>query len=299
MKCDALWQQLVSQAQQDIRQEPLLAGLYHGQIINHPNLGSALSTLLANRLNDTYIPALELRDVFAEVFAPGSNAARASCQDMLAYLERDPAITGLPQVLLYLKGFMALQGYRAAHWLWQHNRHSLAVYLQSRISETFDVDIHPAARVGCGVMLDHASGIVIGETSVVEDNVSILQGVTLGGTGKECGDRHPKIRAGVLIGAGAKILGNIVIGEGAKVGAGSVVLKAVAPHTTVAGVPAKQIGCPESRMPALDMCQNLANELANPTIVAPAVSLAAANEPPQIALDDSAVAAATSDPHQR
>ena len=267
MKCQALWQQLVQQAQEEIRQEPILAGFYHGQIINHPNLGSALSALLANRLYDTHIPALELRVVLSDIFAPGSDIVTAACQDMRAVQARDPAITGLPQVLLYLKGFMALQGYRAAHWLWQHDRRMLALYLQSRISETFDVDIHPAARIGRGVMLDHASGIVVGETSVIEDNVSILQGVTLGGTGKESGDRHPKIRAGVLIGAGAKILGNIEIGEGAKIGAGSVVLKAVAPHTTVAGVPARQVGCPGSPMPALDMCQNLDSELAGASVL--------------------------------
>ena len=155
--------------------------------------------------------------------------------------------------LLFFKGFQALQSYRIAHWLWVQGRECLALFFQSRIALTFGVDIHPAAKLGKGIMLDHATGIVIGETTIVEDDVSIMQEVTLGGTGKECGDRHPKVRRGVLISAGAKILGNIEIGENAKVGAGSVVLKPVAPHTTVAGVPAVVVGRPVSASPALDM----------------------------------------------
>lgn len=159
--------------------------------------------------------------------------------------------------LLYLKGFHALQGYRVAHWLWQQGRHSLAVFLQNQISVVFSVDVHPAAQIGRGIMFDHATGIIIGETAVVEDDVSILQNVTLGGTGKEHGDRHPKIREGVMIGAGAKVLGNIEVGRGAKIGAGSVVLQPVPPHTTVAGVPAHEVGHPDCDKPSLDMNQGL------------------------------------------
>lgn len=176
--------------------------------------------------------------------------------DLSAVRLRDPAVDKYSTPLLYLKGFHALQAYRIGHWLWGEGRKALAVYLQNQISVSFGVDIHPAAQIGCGIMLDHATGIVIGETAIVENDVSILQSVTLGGTGKTCGDRHPKVREGVMIGAGAKILGNIEIGRGAKIGAGSVVLHPVPPHTTVAGVPARIVGKPTSDKPSLEMDQN-------------------------------------------
>ena len=262
MNIESLWQKIIEQATLAIEKEPLLANLYRCHLIEQPSLGAALSNILASKLFDTYMPANQLEQLFNQEFSKTTAILYNSSRDMQAVCERDPAISGYPEVLLYLKGFIALQGYRVAHQLWQDDRRHLALYIQSRISETFDVDIHPAAVIGKGVMLDHANGIVIGETTVIEDNVSLLQGVTLGGTVKETVDRHPKVRAGVLIGAGAKILGNIEIGQGAKVGAGSVVLKPVKPHTTVAGVPAKQIGSPESIMPALDMCQSLEKELA-------------------------------------
>ncbi len=263
MNIESLWDDIVSQTQHSIAQEPLLRKLYQNQIIEHKSLSCAISHILASKLFDVYMPLHELEQLINNAYDNSPNIINATARDIEAVRERDPAISSYPEVLLHLKGFMALQSYRVGHYLWQQNRKQLALYLQSRISEVFDVDIHPAAVIGKGVMLDHAHGIVIGETSIVEDNVSILQEVTLGGTGKESGDRHPKVRAGVLIGAGSKILGNIEIGEGAKIGAGSVVLKAVAPHTTVAGVPAKTIGSPESIMPALDMCQNLEKELAS------------------------------------
>lgn len=262
MNIESFWRQIQDQATNAVQSEPLLSNLYRSHLIEQPSLGAALSNILASKLFDTYMPASQLEQLFNQEFAKSNCILHHASRDIQAVCERDPAISSYPEVLLYLKGFMALQGYRVAHQLWHAGRHQLALYIQSRISETFDVDIHPAAVIGKGVMLDHANGIVIGETSVVEDNVSILQGVTLGGTGKESGDRHPKVRAGVLIGAGAKILGNIEIGQGAKIGAGSVVLKPVKAHTTVAGVPAKQIGSPESIMPALDMCQSLEKELA-------------------------------------
>lgn len=259
----SFWEEILIEAKQAISQEPLLTNLYRSHIIDQHSLPAALSNILASKLYDTYMPACELERLFNEKFSEMPYLIDCCIYDIKAVKQRDPAVENYPEVILYLKGFLALQAYRISHCLWNRNRKSLATFIQSRISVIFDVDIHPAAVVGKGVMFDHASGIVIGETTVIEDNVSILQGVTLGGTGKESGDRHPKVRAGVLIGAGAKILGNIEIGQGAKIGAGSVVLKAVLPHTTVAGVPAKQIGSPESIMPALDMCQNLEKELAD------------------------------------
>ncbi|MDP9128589.1 MAG: serine O-acetyltransferase, partial [Pseudomonadota bacterium] len=180
--------------------------------------------------------------------------------DLIAITERDPAAKNILVPFLFFKGFRALQAYRVAHWLWRMERRTLASYFQSRISSCFVVDIHPAAVIGKGIMMDHAHGVVIGETAVVEDNVSFLHNVTLGGTGKEKGDRHPKIRSGVMIGAGAKILGNIEIGAGARVAAGSLVLKNVAPHVTVAGVPARIIGNAGCESPAQEMDQTLRDE---------------------------------------
>ena len=176
-------------------------------------------------------------------------------QDLQAARERDPAARSTAEIILCYPGLHAVWSYRISHWLWQRNRQHLAHHVQSRLSEKFGVDIHPAARVGCGIMIDHGTGLVIGETAVVEDDVSILHGVTLGGTGKQCGDRHPKVRRGVLIGTGAKLLGNIEVGEGAKVGAGSIVLDHVAPHTTVVGVPAKPVGPKLTDLPAFTMDQ--------------------------------------------
>jgi serine O-acetyltransferase len=180
--------------------------------------------------------------------------------DIKAVKDRDPAADSYLTVILNLKGFHAIQAHRLANCLWQQNRKELARFIQSRTSEVFGVDIHPACKVGHGIMFDHATGIVIGETAVIEDNVSILQSVTLGGTGNEQGDRHPKIRAGVLIGAGAKVLGNIEVGEGARIGANSVVLSAVPAHTTVVGVPAKVVGKPSCPCPAESMNQNFLDD---------------------------------------
>jgi len=177
--------------------------------------------------------------------------------DICAVRDRDPAVQYCAIPLLYLKGFHAIQGYRVAHWLWGRGRFALARYLQNQISVVFGVDVHPGAKIGKGILFDHATSIVIGETAVVGDDVSILQSVTLGGTGNETGDRHPKIGEGVLIGAGAKVLGNIEVGVGAKIGAGSVVLQPVPPHTTVVGVPAKIVGRPECEKPSLNMKQGI------------------------------------------
>lgn len=255
--CDnqAIWQTIIQEARELAEQEPMLASFYHATIIKHESLGAALSYILANKLMTPSMPAMAVREVIEEAFCADPSLTDAAACDICATVTRDPAVAHYSIPLLYLKGYHALQGYRVANWLWKQGRKALATYLQNQISVACQVDIHPAARVGCGIMLDHATGIVIGETAVVEDDVSILQDVTLGGTGKESGDRHPKIREGVMIGAGAKVLGNIEVGKGAKIGSCSVVLQAVPAHTTVAGVPAKIVGRPQSDKPSLDMDQ--------------------------------------------
>ncbi|MGL5225160.1 MAG: serine O-acetyltransferase, partial [Aeromonas sp.] len=226
-------------------------------ILNHKNLRSALSFQLANKLDSATMPAIALREVIELALRSEPGLLAVVAADICAVQQRDPAVDLFSTPLLYLKGFHALQGYRVANWLWSQGRRSLALYLQNQISVVFGVDVHPAARIGKGIMFDHATGIVIGETAVIEDDVSILQNVTLGGTGNESGDRHPKIREGVMIGAGAKVLGNIEVGRGAKIGAGSVVINPVPPHTTVVGVPAKIVGRPGCDKPSLDMDQGL------------------------------------------
>ena len=251
------WDKIRAEALSLVNEEPMLASFFHSTILNHDSLRSALSFQLANKLASAVMPAIVLREVIETALAAQPDILDAAAADICAVKERDPAVRYYSTPLLYLKGFHALQGYRVAHWLWQHGRHSLAVFLQNQISVVFSVDVHPAAQIGRGIMFDHATGIIIGETAVVEDDVSILQNVTLGGTGKEHGDRHPKIREGVMIGAGAKVLGNIEVGRGAKIGAGSVVLQPVPPHTTVAGVPAHEVGHPDCDKPSLDMNQGL------------------------------------------
>ncbi|MDA1369521.1 MAG: serine O-acetyltransferase [Proteobacteria bacterium] len=252
-----LWQQLKTEAQEVIQQEPLLASYVYACVLNHESLESALSFILANKVSDDVMPVVTVRELFDNAFAAAPQMIEHAACDIRAVFDRDAAICSYLPVILYLKGFQSLQVHRLAHFLWSNNRKQLALFIQSRNSEVFGVDIHPACVMGKGIMLDHATGIVIGETSVIDDNVSILQGVTLGGTGNEQGDRHPKIRSGVLIAAGAKVLGNIEIGEGAKIGAGSVVLNDVAPHTTVVGVPARTVGKPSSETPAETMNQNI------------------------------------------
>jgi serine O-acetyltransferase len=201
------------------------------------------------------LPTMLIRDVIKEAMQDDPNILRAAEVDMLAVFSRDPACEDLTTPFLFYKGFHALQAHRIANWLWLNGRRTLAQFFQSQISVTLGVDFHPAARIGSGIMLDHATGIVVGETAVIEDDVSILHSVTLGGTGKTSGDRHPKIRRGVLLAAGCKVIGNIEVGEGAKVGAGSVVLDNVPPHVTVAGVPARIVGTTAEAIPSHDMNQ--------------------------------------------
>ena len=250
---DPIWEQLREETQRAASNEPVLASFLHATILHHDELECALSFHLANQLDSAAAPAMMLRELMLSAFSSDHEIRCAIRDDLQAVLDRDSACHEYHLPFLYFKGFQALQSHRVAHWLWQQGRQSLALFLQSQVSQKFGVYIHPAAKFGHGIMLDHATGLVVGETAVVGNHVSILQSVTLGGTGKEDGDRHPKIGDGVLISAGAKILGNIKVGEGAKVGAGSVVLQEVPPHTTVAGVPARVVGVPNSETPALDM----------------------------------------------
>jgi serine O-acetyltransferase len=254
-----LWDKIRAEAARDAEKEPMLASFLHAAVLYHRRLEDALSFLLASKLGSPTLTALSLRDLIDEAFGdPGIGVAIRA--DIEAVVARDPACGGYSVPLLYFKGFHAIQAYRVAHHYWMSDRKPLALYLQSRISEAFAVDIHPGARLGKGLLFDHATSIVIGETAVIEDDFSMLHEVTLGGTGKAGGDRHPKIRRGVMIGAGAKVLGNIVIGEGAKIGAGSVVLHDVPPHCTVAGVPARQVGYPAHALPALEMDQAIEDD---------------------------------------
>lgn len=252
-----VWEAIRQEAVEQTEVEPMLASFYHATILKHDKLADALSYILANKLATVSMPAMAIRDVVAEALSNDITISTFAAYDIQAIVDRDPAVAMYSIPLLYLKGFHALQGQRIAHYLWQQKRHALAIYFQNQISVTSQVDIHPAANIGHGIMLDHATGIVIGETAVIENDVSILQNVTLGGTGKQSGDRHPKVREGVMIGAGSKILGNIEIGVGAKVGAGSVVLDNVPAHTTVVGVPAKIIGSPHCAKPSLEMEQRV------------------------------------------
>jgi serine O-acetyltransferase len=235
--------------------EPIMSTFFHATILNHDTFEGALSFLLAGKLDSPVVSSMAIREIIEEAYRKEPSIIRAAEIDIKAIRERDPACNSYSTPLLFYKGFHALQSYRVAHWLWTQERHSLAFYFQNQMSAIFGVDIHPAASIGCGIMFDHATGIVIGETAIVEDDVTMLHGVTLGGTGKVQGDRHPKIRCGVLIGASASIIGNIDIGEGAKVGAGSVVMKDVPAHVTVAGVPAEVVGKPTGSSPAEDVDQ--------------------------------------------
>jgi serine O-acetyltransferase len=254
---DILWHRIHAEATRDAQSEPLLASFLYSVILNHERFEDALSFILASKLGSTTLTAVSLRDLIQVAYAGDPSICVAARADIEAVVARDPACLGYSVPLLYFKGYHSIQAYRVAHYYWISNRKPLALYLQSRISEVFAVDIHPGARLGKGLLFDHATSIVIGETCVIDDDFSMLHEVTLGGTGKAGGDRHPKIRRGVMIGAGAKVLGNVVIGEGAKIGAGSVVLSDVPPHCTVVGVPAKPVGIPSSSLPALDMNQEI------------------------------------------
>jgi serine O-acetyltransferase len=255
---DPIWQEIRREAEEVVRSEPALGGFIYATILSKDRLEDAVCHRLAQRLNHSDVDAGLIADVFDQVLHDCPELGRAFRADLAAVYDRDPACNRYVEPLLYFKGFHALVTHRFAHELMKQGRRDFSLYLQSQSSRIFGVDINPAAKIGIGIMLDHGTGIVIGETAAVGDNCSILQNVTLGGTGKETGDRHPKIGANVLLSVGAKVLGNIKVGDCSVVGAGSVVLKEVPPRTTVAGVPAREIGparCPE---PARAMDQRLA-----------------------------------------
>jgi serine O-acetyltransferase len=254
-----VWASLRNEAESAAKSEAALASLLAAVILNHKTLGGALSYQLARKLGDQELRAMSIREVAEEAYAANPSLVDIAEADLKAVFERDPACKGYVQPFLFFKGFLALQTQRVAHWLWQEERETLALYLQSRTSELFQVDIHPATRIGRGIFMDHGTGVVIGETAVVGDDVSMLHGVTLGGTGADRGDRHPKIGKGVMLGAGAKVLGNIEIGDYAKIASGSVVLKSVPAGCTAAGVPARLVNCPTGDEPAKSMDQTLSD----------------------------------------
>ncbi len=254
---DPVWQRIQDDARDAIAAEPLIGGMIHASVLHHKSLENALSYRISSKLSSQEMSGQLLREICEEAYADDKSLGEAARADIVAVYERDPACHSLLQPLLFFKGFQAVQAYRVGHWLWTHGRKDLAYFIQARVSEVFGIDIHPNARIGRGLMIDHAHSIVIGETAVVGDNVSMLHSVTLGGTGKEDDDRHPKIGDGVLIGAGAKVLGNIRVGNCSRIAAGSVVLNEVPPCKTVAGVPAKIVGEAGCDQPSLSMDQIL------------------------------------------
>ncbi|MGG7644387.1 serine O-acetyltransferase [Rhodovulum sp. YNF3179] len=254
---DPVWDRIRDEGEAVVKDEPLLGGLVHSSVLHHPTLERALAYRLSMKLASGEMSEQILREIADEAYAADPTLGRAARADLVAVYERDPACHRLIQPILFFKGYQAVQSYRLAHWLWENGRPDMAYFIQMRVSEMFGVDIHPNARIGQGIMIDHAHSIVIGETAVVGDNVSMLHSVTLGGTGKEDGDRHPKIDDGVLIGAGAKVLGNIRVGYCSRIAAGSVVLQDIPPMKTVAGVPAKIVGEAGCDQPSVTMDQLL------------------------------------------
>ncbi|WP_342075406.1 serine O-acetyltransferase [Yoonia sp. SS1-5] len=255
---DPVWHRICEEAEAAIVSEPLMGGLVHAGVLHHATFERALAYRLSMKLASPEMSEQILREIADAAYAAAPELPAAARADLVAIFDRDPACHRFMQPLLFFKGFQAVQSYRLGHWLWANDRKDLAYYVQMRVSETFGVDIHPAARIGQGIMIDHAHSIVVGETAVVGDNVSMLHSVTLGGTGKEDDDRHPKIGDGVLIGAGAKVLGNISVGHCSRIAAGSVVLEDIPPMKTVAGVPAKIVGEAGCAQPSRTMDQMLA-----------------------------------------
>ena len=252
---DPVWFEIRREAERIVAADPAVASFVYATVLNHDRLEDAIVDRIAGRLGDDVVSAEGIRRAFEEVVRHQADLGQIIRCDLAAVFDRDPACERMIEPLLYFKGFHAIQTQRLAHWLWLNGRRDFALYLQSRSSSVFQTDIHPAVPFGRGIFLDHATGLVVGGTATIDDDVSILQGVTLGGTGKVGGDRHPKVRRGVLIGAGARVLGDIEIGESSKIAAGSVVLHPVAPHTTVAGVPAKPVGKTGAVDPSREMDQ--------------------------------------------
>lgn len=254
-RVDPVWDRITQEAEDAVQNEPLMGGLLHACILHHASLEKALSYRFSAKLQSNEMSQIILRDIADEAHLDDPSIIESARADLMAIFDRDPACHRLLQPLIFFKGFQAIQAYRIANWLWKKGRTDLSYFVQMRVSEIFGVDIHPAARIGKGIMIDHAHSIVIGETAVVGDNVSMLHSVTLGGTGKQEEERHPKIGDGVLIGAGAKVLGNIKIGHCSRIAAGSVVLAEVPPCKTVAGVPAKIVGEAGCDQPSVSMDQ--------------------------------------------
>jgi len=254
---DPVWRQIREEGLKAVADEPLLGGLVHASVLHHDSLETALAFRMAQKLVSGEMSEQLLREIADEAYRSDASLGQKARADIVAVFERDPACHRFLQPLLFFKGFQAVQAYRVAHWLWNDGRKDLAYFVQMRVSEQFGADIHPAAKIGQGIMIDHAHSIVIGETAVVGNNVSMLHAVTLGGTGKEDDIRHPNIGDGVLIGAGAKVLGNIKIGKCSRIAAGSVVLHEVPPCKTVAGVPARIVGEAGCDHPSLSMDQIL------------------------------------------
>jgi serine O-acetyltransferase len=256
---DLIWSRLREEAEEAAVREPKMAGFFADAVLGQNGFQEAVTHRVATRLKNDVIALPQILQAFERAMENDPCIVEAMKADIAAVLDRDPMCTRLIEPLLYFKGFHAIQAHRLNYWLWHHGERDFAFYLQSRSSEVFQTDIHPAAPFGHGVFLDHATGLVVGETACVGDNVSMLQHVTLGGTGKESGDRHPKIREGVVIGAGAAILGNIEVGAHARIAAGSVVLKPVPPHATMAGVPAKVMRIADEYEPSRSMNQTLSD----------------------------------------
>ena len=254
---DPVWDQIKRDAEKAVRDEPLIGGFVHATILHHETLEKALSYRIAAKLSSNEMSMMVVREVVEKAYAADAELVAAARADLVAVFERDPACHRLLQPILYFKGYQAVQAYRVGHYLWRNGQRDLAYFFQMRVSEIFGVDIHPGAVIGKGIMIDHAHSIVIGETAVVGDNVSMLHSVTLGGTGKEEEDRHPKIGDGVLIGAGAKVLGNIKVGHCSRIAAGSVVLDEVPECKTVAGIPARIVGEAGCTQPSISMNQLL------------------------------------------
>jgi serine O-acetyltransferase len=254
---DPVWTRIRTEAEDIVRREPELATFIFSSVLHHERLEQAVVHRIAERLDHSAVSGDLIRQAYDEALRDQPDLGMAFRADLVAVFDRDPATARFIDPLLYFKGFHAIQAHRLAHWLWHQGRKDFAYYIQSRSSAAFQTDINPAATIGRGIFLDHATGLVVGETAVIEDDVSILHGVTLGGTGKENEDRHPKVRHGVMIGAGAKILGNIEIGHCARIAAGSVVVKSVPNNVTVAGVPAKVVGAAGCSEPSRTMDQML------------------------------------------
>ena len=252
---DPVWQRICQEAEAAVDAEPMIGGLVHAGVLHHATFEAALGHRIAMKLASAEMSEQILRETANVAYAAEPALSLAARADLVAIYDRDPACHRFIQPLLFFKGFQAVQAYRLGHWLWTQGRRDMAYFVQMRVSEVFGVDIHPAAKIGKGIMIDHAHSIVVGETAVVGDNVSMLHSVTLGGTGKEDDDRHPKIGNGVLIGAGAKVLGNIKVGHCSRIAAGSVVLDDVPPMKTVAGVPARIVGEAGCAQPSVTMDQ--------------------------------------------